>query len=119
MKNFLAFGAGVTLGLLVAAAASCSGTPACTHGNCTGCCDSKGVCQSGSAQNNCGNLGSSCVACTTNEICSASVCTPLTGTGGGSGTGGGGSNCKNTGAQCLSAGECCSTSCVNGTCAAG
>src|SRR5690242_2259925 len=118
MKRVLAVSLAAALGFLLAA--SCSGKPACDVSNCNGCCDSKGVCQSGITQSACGTRGSTCTACSLNETCSASVCTPLSGAGGGAGGGtGGGSNCKSAGASCLTPGECCSNSCTAGTCAAG
>jgi hypothetical protein len=41
----------------------------------SGCCDSKGVCQPGTAANACGSVGATCSACGAGECCVGGVCT--------------------------------------------
>jgi hypothetical protein len=41
----------------------------------SGCCDSTGACQPGTAPNACGNVGATCSACGAGECCVGGVCT--------------------------------------------
>src|SRR5205823_5259580 len=50
-------------------------TPACGPSNCTGCCDSNGLCQNGAAPQACGELGGACSACAGNQLCQFGFCT--------------------------------------------
>lgn len=85
MKNLLLVVA--VLGLTVA----CGKSPVpCGPGNCTGCCDASGMCQSLASSTACGSNGAACVQCPAGQSCSFGACTGSFGTGGGfSGTGGG------------------------------
>ena len=81
---------GASLGLM-----QCGGSK-CDAKSCpTGCCDSKNLCQPGTATSACGKAGAACSTCATGQLCLANICgTGATGggTGGGSmggGTGGG------------------------------
>lgn len=78
------------------------GASKCGPGTCSGCCDSKGTCQSPTTAT-CGAAGGVCTSCALGLQCFAGVCTSgstgsqgggvgSTGGGGGSGGGGGGSS---------------------------
>ncbi|MBL9039109.1 MAG: hypothetical protein JNG84_11375 [Archangium sp.] len=65
--------------------------PTCSARNCaTGCCDSTGVCLSGSAVAACGSNGQSCDVCVGSQVCNQGVCQLPNGGGMGGGGGGGG-----------------------------
>jgi len=78
--------AGFVVGVSMSFMESC-GPAKCTCPS--GCCDSKGACQAGTATANCGKGGATCSSCSTGQTCSAQVCT-TPGTGGGSGGSAGG-----------------------------
>lgn len=46
---------------------------ACTTGECSGCCDEGGVCQT-SGRAACGVAGARCVACASEQLCELGVC---------------------------------------------
>jgi hypothetical protein len=46
--------------------------PVCNATNCTGCCDSAGICQTGKTQAACGSGGKSCQSCMV--LCNAQLC---------------------------------------------
>lgn len=48
--------------------------PACGPANCAGCCDSAGVCRTGTETSACGTFGLACVTCS--FICNAGACFP-------------------------------------------
>jgi len=50
----------------------------CGPSNCTGCCDSTGTCQPGSAPGACGTAGATCTNCPTGDTCASGVCKPPT-----------------------------------------
>ncbi|MBE2252677.1 MAG: hypothetical protein IAE78_24305, partial [Myxococcus sp.] len=57
---------------------SCSPpTPeSCSASNCaSGCCDSSGVCRSGSSSAECGKGGAMCASCSFAQACVANACT--------------------------------------------
>ena len=81
----------VLLGLGSLVLGSGCGTPRCAHSNCpTGCCDSNGACQSGTATAACGIAGNACTACQFTQQCIQGSCFGATGGGGGVGGGTGG-----------------------------
>lgn len=61
---------------LFAALVSCSGpvSKPCGPTNCSGCCDSAGVCQAGSTQQACGSGGLVCAQCNGTSTCGFGVC---------------------------------------------
>jgi hypothetical protein len=64
--------------------------PTCSASICNGCCDDRGTCQFGAANQACGTAGTTCAVCSISQTCSLGSCKPLGGgVGGGSGTGGG------------------------------
>ncbi|MBL8937644.1 MAG: hypothetical protein JNM69_23985 [Archangium sp.] len=90
----------LALGLSFAFAAlvSCGTAQRCSATTCpTGCCDSSGLCQSGSSTSACGSKGTACAACGVTASCVAGACMQNIGAGAGSagggtsGTGGGSS----------------------------
>ena len=48
----------------------------CTTGNCTGCCDTSGACQSGVLVTACGQLGFACKSCEGGTVCASGFCQP-------------------------------------------
>ena len=80
--------AGLVGALLVVAASCGSSSPGCTPDACMGCCDKKGVCQTGFSTTACGRGGTTCVECGAGSFCSQTLNTCL-GPGGGAGVGGG------------------------------
>jgi hypothetical protein len=48
--------------------------PKCSPANCTGCCDSGGICQDPAAINACGANGVACALCLPGEACESGVC---------------------------------------------
>lgn len=50
------------------------GGSSCGPSNCSGCCDSFGVCRTGTQSSTCGKAGGACVVCETNQTCSAGTC---------------------------------------------
>ena len=88
MSPFKSLVTGLTCGLFIALIPAC-GPVKCAPSNCTGCCDSTGKCQAGTAQDACGQPGNSCQACFIGQVCNAGLCS-ATATGGGSGGGSGG-----------------------------
>lgn len=90
MKNMKHVIAGFVIGVVMAMAPSCGSTKACSSTTCsTGCCDAKGVCQAGSSNGACGQLGGTCQVCQIAQACSLGTCSQTNGNGGGSSNGGG------------------------------
>ncbi len=89
----------LAVGLLGGVLVGCGTKPAsCT--NCAGCCDSKGTCQTGTANDVCGSAGNVCSACQVSTSCKLGLCVANSnGTGGGTGGGttGGGTGGGTTG----------------------
>ena len=50
------------------------GGTACNASNCSGCCDSSGSCQSGTAASACGIGAATCAACTSAQACASGSC---------------------------------------------
>lgn len=74
----------VGLVLVVAAVASCGGSPTCS----TGCMSASGQCVGGTSSLACGNSGLACSACGPTQQCVVGACVNVTGgTGGGGGSG--------------------------------
>ena len=111
-------------------AISCSPPKAkCTAANCAGCCDSLGLCQSGSLATACGGVGTTCQACFPGQSCSLGSCINGNNGGGNSGVGGGNSGVGGGGGQAGGtatgggqsgqgggASTCNSTTCASGCC---
>ena len=53
-----------------------AGTGNCNGGNCSGCCDTQGVCQGGTLATACGQLGFACVVCDAATSCASGFCQP-------------------------------------------
>ncbi|MFO0597607.1 MAG: hypothetical protein U0228_20035 [Myxococcaceae bacterium] len=62
----------------------------CSPSNCSGCCNSSGVCESGTSSLSCGIGASSCVSCNSGQTCAQGTCLGGGGLGGGLGGGTGG-----------------------------
>lgn len=76
--------------LAFSATLACGGKPPCNTQTCAGCCDSAGVCQTGSLNNACGARGLLCIDCGA-QVCFTGACFVRGGnTGGGTGGGSGG-----------------------------
>ncbi len=81
----------LALVLFLAASAvtlGCGPVQKCGPGNCSGCCDSSGACQTGNSNTACGSGGQLCNACFVGQTCSLGLCNSA-GTGGGNQSGGG------------------------------
>ncbi len=63
-----------TLGTVLVSGCSCSSS-ACNPANCSGCCDSAGLCHIGSLDNACGSGANSCQVCSGTQTCGGSSCT--------------------------------------------
>jgi hypothetical protein len=107
---------------LVFAAPSCGAAKSsCSASNCNGCCDDRGTCQFGAANQACGSGGATCTSCLISQSCLVGACKNLGGVGGGSGGGAGGgagggsggaggggaSNCAQTCSGCCDAFGAC------------
>ncbi len=84
-----------SLALLIIVSAGffgCGPTTKCGPGNCSGCCDASGTCQTGDSNVACGSGGLLCAGCSQGLTCNVGLCSTVGGTGGGSGgaNGGGG-----------------------------
>ena len=93
MKPYVLFNAAAVLFLGLGTACGTATTPPkCDFTNCTGCCDSGGICHKGDESSACGYGGLSCQSCSSQQgqSCVANLCIkgPM-GTGGGTGSGGG------------------------------
>ena len=87
--------AGFVIGLFIALTPACGTGGTCTPANCrTGCCDSKGQCQSGASANACGQLGGACATCQLGTACNLGTCMA---SGFGGGTQGGGTGAGTAG----------------------
>src|SRR5262245_22131849 len=78
------------LALLGCLTSACGPTPTPCDVSCGGCCDARGLCQSGFFGTACGVGGTVCASCSNGDSCQAGVCRPVVGGSGGSGTAGGG-----------------------------
>jgi len=70
--------------LLVLVASCGPATRPCDSLTCTGCCDSSGLCQSGSVDSACGSKGQQCQSCLGGSSCLTQQCLIASGSGGGS-----------------------------------
>ena len=61
-------------GPTVDAADASDASQLCASGACNGCCDTLGVCQSGTTTASCGILGSPCQACASPTMCLNGFC---------------------------------------------
>ncbi|HEY2513068.1 MAG TPA: hypothetical protein VGI39_19505 [Polyangiaceae bacterium] len=61
-------------GTATSAADASDGAVLCASGGCNGCCDTLGVCQSGTTSASCGVLGSPCEACPSPTTCLNGFC---------------------------------------------
>jgi hypothetical protein len=98
-----------TVALLFALVLSGCPSQVSTCGACTGCCDTAGVCQPGTADQACGASGTVCVPCAANEACENNACSAVS-SGGGGGTqasGGGTAMSGGGGAQGGGGGRTC------------
>ncbi|MDP1915458.1 MAG: hypothetical protein Q8L14_04370 [Myxococcales bacterium] len=90
--RLFAFAVSFTIGVI--GAVSCTPVKKCTPANCTGCCTTADVCDTGgNTAMACGKGGALCDRCVGAQLCAAGECQGGTGVGGGSGGGasGGGS----------------------------
>ena len=123
---------GFLLGFVVSLGLSCGqATKACNTTTCLqGCCDTAGVCQTGTTGAACGSSGFSCQVCQSTQICQLGACTfggggfgGSTGggtAGGGAGGGsGGGSTGGGTGGSTGGGSGSCSPSNCSGCCTVG
>src|SRR5437867_2028553 len=77
MRSAPSFVVGTAVGFLIAVAApACgpAGSPRCLRSNCSGCCDSNGRCQPGTASSDCGNDGGMCAICGSGQSCNFGTC---------------------------------------------
>lgn len=79
--------------VVMAMTSACGPTQRCSPLNCTGCCDTSGMCRSGSESSACGRSGNTCTACSAGASCSFGTCgaggSSAGAAGGGTGAGGG------------------------------
>lgn len=88
MNSFKWLALGALLGFSVSAGMSCGPASSCDATSCPfGCCDDRGLCQSGTSTLACGIGGAACAMCSIGQQCSLNQCQQVGGLGGGFGGG--------------------------------